>query len=272
MIFKAVFLGVLNGLAEFLPVSSTGHLIIAEHILGISQEKFGLTFDAALHLGTAVAVFWFFSGRWLRIMGGLWEMMKKGKKNKEGELGLYLLLATVPAAVIGLKLEKVIETAFRQPRLVAVALIVGSVLLWLAEKMGRQKIGKIGEIGVIKSFAIGLAQSLALVPGISRSGITIAGGMFLGFSRKTAAEFAFLLSGPIVLGAGGKKFLEVTVAFFHGSTNGSEISFFMLGIMSSALSGWLAIKFLLTYLNHHSLKVFIIYRIILAIVILIFLK
>lgn len=272
-IFKAIFLGVLNGLTEFLPVSSTGHLIIAEHILGVSQDKFGLSFDAALHLGTAAAVFWFFWKKWMRIVEGLIERIKrvkKGKREKEGKLGLYLLLATVPAAIIGLLLEETIETAFRQPKLIAVTLIVGGLIIFLADKLGK-KIKSLEAVQALPSFLIGCSQSLALIPGISRSGITISTGMFLGFSRQAAAEFAFLLSGPIVLGAGGKKLVAVLSDFMVGQMESGEMAFFGIGILASAVSGWLAIKFLLSYLNKHSLEIFVIYRIILAIAILIFL-
>ncbi len=271
-IFKAVFLGVLNGLTEFLPVSSTGHLIVVEHILGVSQERFGLSFDAALHLGTAAAVIWVFWKRWMEIIEGLMTTVKKGEIVEKGRLGFFLLLATVPAALIGLKFEKIIESAFRKPSLVAAALIAGAIPIYLAENKGREKIKELSMIGGFKALIIGLAQSLALIPGVSRSGITISMGMFLGFSRQNSAEFAFLLSGPIVLGAGGKKFLDVIGEFFSGSVSLDEINFFILGIVSSALAGWLAIKFLLNYLNRHSLNIFVIYRIILAIFIFILIK
>jgi undecaprenyl-diphosphatase len=194
------------------------------------------------------------------------------QREKEGKLGVYLVLATIPAALIGLKFEKVIETSFRQPLLVAISLIFGAMIIYLAEKIGRQKMGGIQEIGVVKSLTIGLAQSLALIPGISRSGITIASGMFLGLTRKDAAEFAFLLSGPIVLGAGGKKFLEFMSVFINGGINFNEASFFIIGIVASAISGWLAIKFLLRFLANHSLNIFVIYRIILAVLIIVLLR
>ena len=255
----AIILGLINGLTEFLPVSSTGHLIIAEKILGVSQEKFGLTFDAAVHLGTAVAVLGYFWQEWLQII-----------KGNKGKLGRYLLIATVPAALIGLKFEKTIETAFRQPWVVAVTLIIGGLIIYLAERIGKKK-KKIGEIGGIGGFGIGLSQSLALIPGISRSGITIATGMFFGFTRKSAAEFCFLLSGPIVLGAGGKKFLDVIGSFVGGSLSNTDFEFFLVGILTAALAGWLAIRFLMKYVTGHSLNIFVVYRIILAIAILIFL-
>ena len=268
-LIKALFLGILQGLTEFLPVSSTGHLILAENVLGVSQDKFGLTFDAAIHLGTAIAVFSFFYPLWIKIIKALFKnIISKEKLTSKGKLGLYIILATIPAAIIGLLLEEKIETVFRQPKVVAFALLIGSVIIFLADQLGKQ-LDKLKKITSLKSLLIGFSQSIALIPGISRSGITISTGMFTGLKRKSAAEFAFLLSGPIVLGAGGKKLFDAVTDFAGGKLTSADFLFFVVGIASAAISGYFVIKFLLKYLQNHSMIVFVIYRIILAVGILV---
>jgi len=268
-LLKALFLGILQGLTEFLPVSSTAHLILAENVLGISQDKFGLTFDAAIHLGTAIAVFSFFYPLWIKIIKSLTSsIISKEKLTLDGKLGLYIILATIPAAIIGLLLEEKIETVFRQPKIIAFALLAGSLIIFLADQLGKQ-LNKLEKITPLKSLLIGFSQSIALIPGISRSGITISTGMFTGLKRKSAAEFAFLLSGPIVLGAGGKKLFDAVTDFTSGKLTSVDLLFFVVGIASAAISGYFVIKFLLKYLQGHSMIVFVIYRIILAIGILV---
>ena len=271
-LLKALLLGILQGLTEFLPVSSTGHLILAENILGVSQNKFGLTFDAAIHLGTAIAVFSFFYPLWVKIIKALFKnIISKEKLTSNGKLGFYIILATIPAAVIGLLLEEKIETVFRQPKVVAFGLLAGSLIIFLADQLGKQ-LNKLEKITPLKSLIIGFSQSIALIPGISRSGVTISAGMFTGLKRRSAAEFAFLLSGPIVLGAGGKKLLDAITDFASGKLTSADFLFFAVGIASAAVSGYFVIKFLLKYLQSHSMIIFIIYRIILAIGILISLE
>ena len=268
-LIKALFLGILQGLTEFLPVSSTGHLILAENVLGVSQDKFGLTFDAAIHLGTAIAVFSFFYPLWVKIIKSLSSsIISREKLTSDGKLGLYIILATIPAAVIGLLLEETIESVCRQPKVVAFALLIGSVIIFLADQLGKQ-LDKLKKITSLKSLLIGFSQSIALIPGISRSGITISTGMFTGLKRKSAAEFAFLLSGPIVLGAGGKKLFDAVTDFAGGKLTSADFLFFVVGIASAAISGYFVIKFLLKYLQNHSMIVFVIYRIILAVGILV---
>ncbi len=279
-LLKAAFLGVLQGLTEFLPISSTGHLVLGEHLLGISQEKFGLSFDAAIHLGTALSVFWFFRKKWGEILSSFCKDIEKifdfsvipakaGIYKKE-KLWFYLLAGTIPAAIIGLFLEQKIETVFRQPKIVAFALLFGSLIIFSAERLGKRK-KKLEKVNLLSAIFIGFSQSLALIPGISRSGVTISSGMFLSFKRKSAAEFAFLLSGPIVLGAGGKKLLDVLGSFASRGFLVNELLFFLIGIICAAISGFLTIKFLLKYLSCHSLDIFVAYRVLLAFLVLIFL-
>lgn len=245
--FLAILAGALQGLTEFLPVSSTGHLVIFENLFGISQGSFGLAFDASLHLGTLAAILLFFYRDYLAVF-----------KNK---LYLKLAIGTIPAVFFGLLLESYIESSFRQLSVVGIALIVFSLVMIAAEKLGRQKTKSPNLLG---SFVIGLFQALALIPGISRSGATISAGLFLGLKREKAARFAFMLSGPIVAAAGLKKFLD-TAASANLSVN---LDFFIIGMVSSGIFGYLTIKYFLRYLAAKTLYPFVAYRIVLGLILL----
>jgi len=246
--FLALFAGAIQGLTEFLPVSSTGHLIIFEHIFNISQKEFGLAFDASLHLGTLFAVLLFFFKDYLSVF------------NFRNGLLIKLLIGTIPAAILGLLFENLIENQFRSIFLVGSSLIIFSIVMIVAEIMAaKKKLGK--EISKKDSFLVGLAQALALIPGISRSGATISAGLFLKQTRVSAARFAFLLSGPIIAGAGSKKFLDVIL---RENLTSDDFKFFIVGIISSAIFGYLTIKYFLKYLQTNTLYPFIIYRIILG--------
>ncbi len=240
----AILAGAVQGLTEFLPVSSTGHLIILENLFGISQSDFGLSFDASLHLGTLAAIVAFFYKDYL-----------KAAKSK---LLKNIIIGTLPAVFFGLIFENLIETSFRQLRVVGLALILFSLVFILAEKIGRQNKLK-DKVTTFESLVIGLFQAAALVPGVSRSGSTISAGLLLGLKRDEAAKFAFMLSGPIIAGAGAKKFFET-------STNlpASDIGFFLIGMLSSAIFGYLTIKYFLKYLSTKTLYPFVIYRVILG--------
>lgn len=246
----AVLAGLIQGLTEFLPISSTGHLIIFEKIFGISQENFGLSFDASLHLGTLLAVGVFFFKDYLHSL------------TLKDRLIIKLIVATLPAVVLGVLLEPFIETVFRQIWVVGAALILFSFVFILAEKIGK-KVKSKEQLSFFGALMIGLFQALALVPGISRSGSTISAGLFANLTREESAKFAFILSGPIVAGAGLKKFLESINAF---GTNSAEIGFFAIGMISSAIFGYLTIKYFLKYLTTQTLYPFVIYRIILGVI------
>lgn len=246
----AILAGAIQGLSEFLPISSTGHLIIFENLFGISQSTFGLAFDASLHLGTLLAIVIFFYKDYLASF--------------KNNLFLKLAVGTIPAIIFGLLFESIIEGPLRQNLTVAIALIAFSPVMFLAEKIGtKNKEGR--TLDLKKSLLIGFAQSLALIPGISRSGSTISAGLFLNLKREEAAKFAFMLSGPIVAGAGAKKFLE---AISEKGLGGSDINFFLIGIISSAIFGFLTIKYFLKYLQTQTLYPFVIYRIILGLILL----
>ena len=249
----AVLAGAVQGLTEFLPISSTGHLIIFEKIFGISQTEFGLAFDASLHLGTLLAIFLFFYKDYLKIF------------NFKNALFVKLAVGTFPAVFFGLILETQIETTFRQTWIVGLSLILFSFVFILAEKLGRQIKNK-EKTTIVDSLAVGLFQSLALIPGISRSGSTISAGLFLGLKREEAAKFAFILAGPVIAGAGLKKFFEVLTVQHFGST---DLSFFIVGIISSAIFGYLTIKYFLKYLSTKTLYPFVIYRIVLGLILLV---
>src|SRR3990167_2585357 len=249
----AILAGAIQGLTEFLPISSTGHLIIFEKIFGISQDSFGLAFDASLHLGTLLAIVLFFYKDYLKIL------------NIGNKLLIKLAIGTVPAVFLGLLLEAQIETTFRQTWIVGLSLILFSFVFILAEKLGK-KIKTKEKTTFVDSLVIGLFQSLALIPGISRSGSTISAGLFLGLKREEAAKLAFMLAGPVIAGAGLKKFFEVITTQTLGS---SDLNFFLVGMISSAIFGYLTIKYFLKYLSTKTLYPFVIYRVVLGVILLI---
>lgn len=257
-ILESIILGVVQGMTEFLPVSSTGHLILTRTLFDIADSN-ALAFDAVLHLATAAAVIvYFFPDIRLLVQAGLRKLGKLPVNERDETLLYSLLIATVPAVILGLSLESLMESAFRSPLLVAAVLIAGSILFMYAEWAYQNK-PRTNIINVRKGFKIGLFQCLALIPGMSRSGATIAGGMLLGLSRVEAARFAFLLAVPVITGAGLKKFIEMivsdeVVAWFPVLI-GAGVSFFV---------GLAAIHFMLQFVRTHTLWPFIWYRIILA--------
>lgn len=250
----AILAGAVQGLTEFLPISSTGHLIIFEKLFNISQKDFGLAFDASLHLGTLLAVILFFYKDYLKIL------------NIKNRLLPKLIIATIPAVFLGLLFESKIESDLRELWVVGSALILFSLVMFLAEKKGSFT-RKGSSLNILDSLVIGFAQALALIPGISRSGSTISAGLFLNLSRQEAARFAFLISGPIIAGAGSKKFLEVLTS---GQLKSGDMNFFLIGIISSAVFGYLTIKYFLKYLAVKNLYLFIIYRIVLGLILILF--
>lgn len=241
-ILQSVFMGILQGLTEFLPISSSGHLFAVPWLFG--WKDFGLSFDVSLHIGTLVAVIAYFWHDWMDIL----------RKWRQPLLWL-LILGCFPAAVAGLLFEDKIETLFRDPLLVGIFMIFMGLLLWLAEAAGKKSRG-LKDIGLKDSLVVGFSQVLALMPGVSRSGITMTAGLFSGMTRETAARFSFLLSTPIILGAGIYKLRHV----FSGGVGENDMMIFLAGMMSSALVGFLAIKYLLKYLQSHTFYVFVWYR------------
>jgi len=250
-------LGIIQGLTEFLPISSSGHLILAEWATGWKGELINnLTFDVALHIGTLIAVLWYFWQDWLRLGSATINVARGKAPAYEARLVWYIGLATLPAVIVGLKFEHIVETAFRNPLLVAAALVVGSLVMWLADRYSPRE-RHLGTMTFGHAFFVGCAQAVALIPGISRSGITIAAGLIAGYRREDAARFSFLLSTPVIAGAGLLKLRHIN---FQGHAAWGCI----LGTLSSAVVGYLAIKFLIRYLERHSLNIFVWYRLALA--------
>jgi len=248
-ILQAVILGIVQGLGEFLPISSSAHLVLAPWLFG--WEDPGLTFDVALHMGTLLAVVFYFWRDWLTLLyDGL-----RFAPTKEGRLFWYLVVATVPGAFFGYFMEKWAETTFRTPVLVGIMLIVMGVILWLVDsKMPKRK--RLMQINLPDSIWIGISQGLAIIPGVSRAGITMTAGRFRGLDREAAARFSFLLSLPIILGAGVMQL---------GKINPAQIDTpFLTGMIVSAVVGFLSIGFLLRYLTRHNFGIFVWYRLLLG--------
>ena len=264
MIFEAIILGIVQGITEFLPISSSAHLILLPWMFRWQGTLIdSLNFDVALHAGTLVAILAFFWRDWLDLFRRFFTGIKDGTwKSNEGRLVWFIALATIPAGVLGLKYEHVVEETFRNPILISAALVAVSGVMWAADRYSAKTIS-LGHMSLGHSLFIGFAQALALVPGVSRSGITISAGLLCGYKREDAARFSFLLSTPVIAGAAILKLHKLHLA-------AGEALPFALGTLFSAVVGYLCIKFLLQYLNRHSLNLFVWYRLALAAVILAF--
>ncbi len=258
-IFQALVLGLLQGFTEFLPVSSSAHLSLAPYLFGWQDP--GLAFDVALHFGTLVAVLWFFRKEWGQLLVAAGSIVTTRKVDTvEKKRVLFLIIATIPGAIGGLLLEKKAETVFRAPALTATALIVVGIILWFVDKVASQE-RKLDSMTAMDAFLIGCAQVIALIPGVSRSGSTITAARGLKFDRQSAAVFSFLMSMPIIAAAVVLKGPEVL-------KNGGFGIELVVGVLASAISGWIAISALLRYVSKHSYGLFAIYRIVLGLVVL----
>jgi undecaprenyl-diphosphatase len=258
-IFQALVLGLLQGLAEFLPISSSAHLALAPWLFHWPDP--GLSFDVALHFGTLIAVLWYFAGEWMSLLRAAGQIMHTRKiVTVEQKRAAFLVVATIPGGIFGLLLEKKAETAFRNPALIATALIVLGILLWLADYLARAD-RPITHMTWKDAILIGCAQVFALIPGVSRSGSTITAGRALGLDRNGAAAFSFLLSMPIIAAAVVLKVPHVL------RESGMSLPLFV-GVAASAISGWLAISVLLKYVSRHSYGAFALYRVLLGAVVL----
>jgi undecaprenyl-diphosphatase len=258
-ILQAIVLGVLQGLAEFLPISSSAHLALTPWILG--WESPGLAFDVALHVGTLAAVLWFFRAQWAVLVRAAWRItLTRRIETEEEHRVLFLVIATIPGGVGGLLLADYAETVFRTPALIATTLIIMGIILWAVDRFAPHERALSG-MRWTHALLFGVAQVLALVPGVSRSGSTMTAGRAMGFHRESAAVFAFLMSMPITAAAA---VYEVPKALAEGGLGAPIIA----GVIASALSGWLAISVLLRYVARHGFGIFAVYRIVLAIVVL----
>lgn len=258
--FQSIVLGIIQGLGEFLPISSSAHLILAPWFFNWPDP--GLAFDVALHTGTLLAVVAFFWRQWLELLVGFWKLVngtRIWKENKEARLLVFLVVATIPGAVFGYFLEGPAESALRNPLLIAFTMFGFGLILWWADRNGRKKVHT-KDVSPRQAFWIGLSQALAVIPGVSRSGSTIAAGLFLGLRKESAAKFSFLLSAPIILGA---SILKVPHLLEEGINTP-----LILGVTSAAISGFAAIWFLLRLVQKRNYSIFVWYRILLALVIL----
>jgi len=255
--WQAIILGLVQGLGEFLPISSSAHLVLTPWLFGWTDP--GLTFDIALHIGTLIAVVIYFWKDWLTLI----HQGLTNARGREGRLFWYLAAASVPGAVAGFLLEETAETVFRSPLLIAAMLIVMGAVLYWADRKGPRK-ADLDRLTFGASLWIGASQALAIIPGVSRSGITMATGLMLGLTRAGAARFSFLLSTPIIFGA-------ALVKLPYLLANPSVVTVhFTVGILVSFLSGIAGIGFLLRYVQTRTFLPFVWYRFILgALVILI---
>ncbi len=255
----AIILGFIEGATEFIPVSSSGHLIIFRRLFD-TNDLSGLAFDAVLQLSATLALIIYFWGDIWPLIKDVWRTIRR--KNMELQTNKTLiyaiLLGTIPAVFFGLIFENWMETIFRNVELVALTLILGSLLFWYAEKTAKQN----KPLSWVRGIIIGLFQCLALVPGMSRSGSTISGGLIAGLSKDEAVRFSFLLSIPVLLGAGLKKLFEVR----HGLLSMDFGLPLLLGCITAFITGLFAINFLINYLKTHNLNLFIWYRVALAII------
>jgi len=251
-VYQAIVLGIVQGLTEFLPVSSSGHLILVPWLLKW-QEDPGLAFDVVLHLGSLLALLLFYWREWLGMVLSIFNGNRVQRR-----LLFLLIVASVPGAIIGLLLEKEAETIFRSPVLIAGTLATLGIVLWAADTIGSKK-RKMGDLTVLDAIFIGFSQALAIIPGVSRSGATITTARFLGIERADAANFSFLMATPIIAGAG---LHEAHKAFQGGLT--PQLGW---GFAGSAVFSLIAIVGLLSYVRSHSYRSFAIYRIALAVLV-----
>lgn len=254
-LWHAIVMGIVQGLGEFLPISSSGHLVILPWLFNFPTP--GLTFDVALHFGTLLALLAFFFRDWLRLVPAFFSSLRKkpAQYNPEERLIWFILIGSIPAAIAGLLVEEYAETIFRNPLWVAFNMAFFGILLYLADRWGK-KTRDVAAMNLRDAIVIGLAQCLALIPGTSRSGVTITAGMARDMDRVAAARFSFLLSTPVIAGAAVLKAPD----FFRGVMDGPSL----VGITVSFVVGYLAIKYMLYFLQKYSFLVYIIYRLIFA--------
>ena len=264
MIFEAVILGIVQGVTEFLPISSSAHLVLLPWMFKWQGTLIGtLNFDVALHAGTLVAILVYFWRDWRDLLNKFFTGFGDGAwKTGEGRMVWFIILATIPAGVLGMKFERVVEESFRDPLLISASLLVISFVMWASDRYSKKTAG-LDRITLGHAVFIGFAQALALVPGVSRSGITISAALMAGYRREDAARFSFLLSTPVIAGAALLKLSKLRLA-------PGEALPFGLGVAFSTVVGYLCIKFLLRYLGRHSLNLFVWYRLVLVAVVLAF--
>jgi len=251
-LLHAFLLGLIQGLTEFIPVSSTAHLLIGQQLLGIPADDAMFSFLVIVQLGTIVSLIFFY---WKDLLGLVQAFFAKPFSTQENKLAWYIVIATIPALIVGYLLKDLVETLFKQPLLEAsIRLFSAAILLTLAELLTK-KTRSLDSMTWLDALTVGLFQIIAVFPGASRSGSTISGGMFRGFDRPAAARFAFLMSVPVMLAAGGYQSLDV----IKMPNLGQFLPLLAVGFVTAAIVGWFAIKWLIDYLSIHSLYVFAAY-------------
>ena len=262
-LLQVIVLAVVQGLTEFLPISSTAHLYLTSWLLGWHTEA--LDFDIALHIGTLLAVLLYFLRDWLQILAqGLGMSFGRDVELTRNRMMLWLLaIATIPVGICGYVFNRQAETTWRNPLVIGVMLVAVGVLMWLAERAGRMR-RDLSSLNLPDAVLIGLAQVLSIVPGTSRSGITISAGLFRDFDRPSAARFSFLLSTPAIAAAAGKALYDMHK---HGGLGAILNAPFVVGVAVSALTGCVVIAWFLRYLRRSSLLPFVYYRIIFGIIV-----
>jgi undecaprenyl-diphosphatase len=248
---RVILLGAIQGLTEFIPVSSTAHLFLIRYFF--NWTDLGLSFDMALHLGTLLALVIYMWRDWYEIL------------TKRRDLLFLVIIATIPGAIAGFLLENAAEFYFRSPLIMAVTLSLFGIILLLADRWSRHNIS-MENMGIKEALIIGFSQMLAIIPGVSRSGATLTGAFLCDLKREDSARFSFILSMPIILGAGGVSLLKL----FKGQ-EAISVNTVIIGILFSFIFGYLAIHFMLTYLKRHNSNIFVYYRFILSLIIIIFL-
>ena len=251
-IYQALILGIVQGLTELLPISSSAHLTIIPWIFNWNIPE---AFDVALHFGTLLAIVLYFFKDWMELIKGGYKYVVKKEKTVQGRMFWYIVLATIPGGIVGYLLDHFLNGVLNRPIIIAIALIVMGIILYVVDKNAKSKVNY-EEMTLKQTFLIGVSQALAFIPGVSRSGITITTARAMGVTREAAAKYTFLLSTPIVFAATVLKFKDFVFNLP-----------FIVGVVSSFIVGLLVIKFLLKYLQKGSFKAFAIYRVIAGIVI-----
>ncbi len=276
MIFQAIVLGIVQGLTEFLPISSSAHLVIVPWLFGWTDSAVGsLSFDVSLHLGTLVAILIFFRKDWITLAVAWFKSVIERKigNDHDRKMAWFLILASVPGALAGVFFEGKIEELFHSKPissgsmiLMAAVIALLGAILWIVDRLVKRE-HPFQKIGIRDAVIIGCAQALAIFPGVSRSGATITAGRAIGLDRVSAARFSFLLSAPIIAGAGVKSVFEVIGLFRTGAIPSEELVIFPIGFIAAAVSGIVCIRLLLAFLKKYSFATFAIYRFALALLV-----
>ncbi len=257
--FDSLILGIVQGITEFLPISSSGHLVIGQELLGLNVETLR-TFDVFVHLGTLMAILFYFHKDVIKLIKGFIKLITGKFKGQNQSLVLLIIIATIPAVIIGLLLDDVMDSLFRNSQSVAVWMAITAIFFWFAESKS-QKIKikhNLEKISWKEAILMGLAQAVAIIPGVSRSGSTIATGLFLGQNRSQAARFSFLMGIPAIAGAGILTALKTEAAI---SLN---LDIILIGFFAAFISGLISVFVLMKILKKHSLRGFAVYLLILA--------